>query len=166
VRGGGGLNPRFLGGSADASGVCSLITLSPHLPVRLARFTGPPPVYRLSPQYRFRGDVGIRSAAIILMESSAQQPQQQLQPKTPGPGLFQCTTCQRTFTRIDHLARHVRSRESWTQGLYREHSVVPNYDATDLQERPFQCQECGKAFGRPYVLSSNAETPYLTAPIP
>lgn len=31
--------------------------------------------------------------------------------KQPAQGLFQCSTCQRTFARVDHLSRHVRSRE-------------------------------------------------------
>ncbi|KAH7022105.1 c6 zinc finger domain-containing protein [Ilyonectria destructans] len=64
------------------------------------------------------------------METSAQQPQ-----KAPGQGLFQCSACQRTFTRVDHLARHVRSH---------------------LQERPFQCQTCNKTFGRPDLLKRHA----------
>lgn len=34
------------------------------------------------------------------------------QKKQPAQGLFQCSTCQRTFARVDHLSRHVRSRES------------------------------------------------------
>ncbi|KAH7133691.1 c6 zinc finger domain-containing protein [Dactylonectria macrodidyma] len=64
------------------------------------------------------------------METPAQQPQ-----KSPGQGLFQCSACQRTFTRVDHLARHVRSH---------------------LQERPFQCQTCNKTFGRPDLLKRHA----------
>ena len=60
------------------------------------------------------------------MESSAQQQQQQQQQqkqKPPGQGLFQCTTCRRTFTRIDHLARHVRSRELCFQHVFE--AVLP-----------------------------------------
>ncbi|KAI0412953.1 c6 zinc finger domain-containing protein [Xylaria grammica] len=56
------------------------------------------------------------------MDSST-QPQQR--------GQFQCASCQRIFTRADHLTRHVRSH---------------------LQERPFQCQTCGKGFGRSDLL--------------
>ncbi|KPM42896.1 hypothetical protein AK830_g3655 [Neonectria ditissima] len=58
------------------------------------------------------------------MEAPTQQPQ-----KSPGQGLFQCSACQRTFTRVDHLARH---------------------------ERPFQCQTCNKTFGRPDLLKRHA----------
>ncbi|KAH6876532.1 c6 zinc finger domain-containing protein [Thelonectria olida] len=64
------------------------------------------------------------------METASQQPQ-----KSPGQGLFQCSACQRTFTRVDHLARHVRSH---------------------LQERPFQCQTCSKTFGRPDLLKRHS----------
>ncbi|KAI1338659.1 c6 zinc finger domain-containing protein [Xylariaceae sp. FL0016] len=56
---------------------------------------------------------------------------QEEQPKPAQPGLFQCSQCQRTFTRVDHLTRHVRSH---------------------LQERPYQCQTCEKSFGRPDLL--------------
>jgi hypothetical protein len=63
------------------------------------------------------------------METSAQQEQhqqqqqqQQQQQKPPGQGLYQCTTCRRTYTRVDHLARHVRSREfPFPQLFFRKH---------------------------------------------
>jgi hypothetical protein len=29
----------------------------------------------------------------------------------PDPAFFQCGFCKRTYTRLDHLARHVRSRK-------------------------------------------------------
>jgi hypothetical protein len=32
-------------------------------------------------------------------------------PDQDGTGMFQCSSCQRSFTRMDHLARHVRSRK-------------------------------------------------------
>ncbi|EFX03672.1 c6 zinc finger domain containing protein [Grosmannia clavigera kw1407] len=47
--------------------------------------------------------------------------------KPASHNLFQCSACKRTYTRVDHLARHVRSH---------------------LHERPFQCPTCNKAFGR------------------
>ncbi|GME33920.1 C2H2 type zinc finger domain protein [Neofusicoccum parvum] len=50
-------------------------------------------------------------------------------------GLFQCTECKRSYTRVDHLARHVRSH---------------------LQEKPFQCDVCHKGFGRPDLLKRHA----------
>ncbi len=31
-------------------------------------------------------------------------------------GLFQCGSCKRNYHRLDHLARHVRSRKPGTQG--------------------------------------------------
>ncbi|KAH7384683.1 hypothetical protein BKA66DRAFT_462660 [Pyrenochaeta sp. MPI-SDFR-AT-0127] len=40
---------------------------------------------------------------------------------------FQCSHCQRVFSRVDHLTRHVRSH---------------------TQERPYLCRICGKGFGR------------------
>ncbi|KAK8231817.1 c6 zinc finger domain-containing protein [Phyllosticta capitalensis] len=59
------------------------------------------------------------------METSAERPR----------GLFQCTECKRSYTRVDHLARHVRSH---------------------LQEKPFQCDVCHKGFGRPDLLKRHA----------
>lgn len=35
-----------------------------------------------------------------------------LQKSSPSHNLFQCSACKRTYTRVDHLARHVRSRTS------------------------------------------------------
>ncbi|KAK7514487.1 c6 zinc finger domain-containing protein [Phyllosticta citriasiana] len=59
------------------------------------------------------------------MEKSVERPK----------GLFQCTECKRSYTRVDHLARHVRSH---------------------LQEKPFQCDVCHKGFGRPDLLKRHA----------
>jgi predicted Zn-ribbon and HTH transcriptional regulator len=44
----------------------------------------------------------------------------------------QIDVCQKTYGRIDHLARHFRSHTN---------------------ERPFRCNECGKRFARAYVNS-------------
>ncbi|KAI4854439.1 hypothetical protein E4T44_00175 [Aureobasidium sp. EXF-8845] len=41
--------------------------------------------------------------------------------------LFQCTVCQRAFSRIDHLSRHVR---------------------THTLEKPYNCEFCEKKFSR------------------
>ena len=43
----------------------------------------------------------------------------------------QCHHCSRTFTKTEHLERHVRSH---------------------TKEKPFQCSVCGKNYGRQYVM--------------
>ncbi|KAF2083821.1 hypothetical protein K490DRAFT_69422 [Saccharata proteae CBS 121410] len=55
--------------------------------------------------------------------------------KGPSKGFFQCSECARSYTRVDHLARHVRSH---------------------LQEKPFTCPVCNKGFGRPDLLKRHA----------
>lgn len=40
---------------------------------------------------------------------------------------FQCSVCSRSFTKNEHLARHVRSH---------------------TKEKPFKCQNCGNRYGR------------------
>ncbi|KAI0536014.1 fungal-specific transcription factor domain-containing protein [Xylaria digitata] len=47
--------------------------------------------------------------------------------RTAEAPVFQCGVCNRSYTRVDHLARHVRSH---------------------TQSRPFKCQHCNRAFGR------------------
>lgn len=42
------------------------------------------------------------------MMDSSRKPSYETQ--SSGAGRYQCTQCQRTYTRVDHLARHVRSR--------------------------------------------------------
>ncbi|GES65089.1 C6 transcription factor RegA [Aspergillus terreus] len=49
--------------------------------------------------------------------------------------LFQCGTCSQSFTRIDHLGRHVRSH---------------------TQEKPYRCSVCNKRFGRVDLLSRHS----------
>ncbi|KEQ72636.1 hypothetical protein M436DRAFT_48688 [Aureobasidium namibiae CBS 147.97] len=49
--------------------------------------------------------------------------------------LFQCTICQRAFSRIDHLSRHVR---------------------THTLEKPYACQFCDKKFSRVDLLKRHA----------
>ncbi|KAK0384824.1 hypothetical protein NLU13_7302 [Sarocladium strictum] len=46
-----------------------------------------------------------------------------------------CPYCERTFGRVDHLTRHIRSH---------------------LQDRPFRCKVCDKAFGRQDLLKRHA----------
>ncbi|KAM3065720.1 hypothetical protein ACMFMG_011423 [Clarireedia jacksonii] len=55
-------------------------------------------------------------------ESSVPEP-----PGAAGRGLFQCGTCSRSYSRVDHLARHVRSH---------------------TQEKPYRCEFCNKSFSR------------------
>ncbi|KAF2648385.1 hypothetical protein K491DRAFT_612859, partial [Lophiostoma macrostomum CBS 122681] len=50
-------------------------------------------------------------------------------------GLYQCSTCSQTYTRLDHLARHVRSH---------------------TQEKPHRCETCEKQFGRVDLLRRHA----------
>ncbi|KAI5194028.1 hypothetical protein E4T39_08818 [Aureobasidium subglaciale] len=49
--------------------------------------------------------------------------------------LFQCTVCQRAFSRIDHLSRHVR---------------------THTLEKPYNCEFCDKKFARVDLLKRHA----------
>ncbi|KAI9732762.1 MAG: hypothetical protein M1834_003700 [Cirrosporium novae-zelandiae] len=50
-------------------------------------------------------------------------------------GLFQCGDCKRSYTRLDHLARHVRSH---------------------TQEKPYSCHICSKSFARPDLVKRHA----------
>ncbi|KAF2684642.1 hypothetical protein K458DRAFT_34491 [Lentithecium fluviatile CBS 122367] len=50
-------------------------------------------------------------------------------------GLFQCGTCSQTYSRVDHLARHVRSH---------------------TQEKPYRCETCEKQFSRIDLLRRHA----------
>lgn len=43
-------------------------------------------------------------------------------------------------------------------------SLITSYGAVDLQERPFRCQVCDKAFGRPYVFQCCATRPGISFP--
>lgn len=62
-----------------------------------------------------------------------------MEPLTPhtdaSKGFYQCGECHRSYSRIDHLARHVRSH---------------------MQEKPFECTVCNKGFGRPDLLKRHA----------
>ncbi|KAJ5978942.1 Zinc finger C2H2 [Penicillium viridicatum] len=56
-------------------------------------------------------------------------------PSSMPTHLFQCGTCSQSFTRIDHLGRHVRSH---------------------TQEKPYRCSVCNKRFGRIDLLSRHS----------
>ncbi|KAF3385084.1 hypothetical protein F1880_002076 [Penicillium rolfsii] len=57
---------------------------------------------------------------------------------------YQCSHCQRQFSRLDHLSRHVRTRK-----VALLQSTGPAADtALDTREKPFSCGVCGKAFSR------------------
>ncbi|KAF2812726.1 uncharacterized protein BDZ99DRAFT_384075 [Mytilinidion resinicola] len=53
----------------------------------------------------------------------------------PARGAFQCGTCSQSYTRLDHLARHVRSH---------------------TQEKPYACHSCEKRFSRVDLLRRHA----------
>ncbi|WJG35230.1 uncharacterized protein FOBCDRAFT_292605 [Fusarium oxysporum Fo47] len=65
---------------------------------------------------------------------------------SPQQNPFQCSYCQRSFGRVDHLTRHIRSRQ-WQQ-----YNVYPSLKVLtlviDAQDKPFRCHICDKAFGR------------------
>ncbi|KAF1816414.1 hypothetical protein P152DRAFT_388823, partial [Eremomyces bilateralis CBS 781.70] len=54
---------------------------------------------------------------------------------TPAQALFQCAECKRTYTRLDHLSRHVRSH---------------------TKEKPFVCDTCLKPFARADLMKRHA----------
>ncbi|KAM0558074.1 hypothetical protein ACHAPJ_005241 [Fusarium lateritium] len=66
------------------------------------------------------------------MEPSAATKRRQSSPQRTH---FQCSYCQRTFGRVDHLTRHIRSH---------------------LQDKPSRCEVCDKAFGRQDLLKRHA----------
>ncbi|KAL9623820.1 MAG: hypothetical protein Q9160_001811 [Pyrenula sp. 1 TL-2023] len=60
----------------------------------------------------------------------------QIQDTTPpDPGAFQCGFCKKSYTRPDHLIRHVRSH---------------------TQEKPYVCPVCQKGFARPDLVKRHA----------
>lgn len=62
-------------------------------------------------------------------------------------GDHKCPVCQSTFTRPQHVARHMRSRKFLSSYfLYRTIS-------SDTGDRPYKCQHCGDAFARSDLLS-------------
>ncbi|KAI5236974.1 hypothetical protein E4T42_09301 [Aureobasidium subglaciale] len=72
--------------------------------------------------------------------------------------LFQCTICQRAFSRVDHLSRHVRTRELIQIQIYR----VILTSTLDTLEKPYSCEFCDKKFSRVDLLKRHAcrQAPY------
>lgn len=59
-------------------------------------------------------------------------------------GDHKCPVCQATFTRPQHVARHMRSREYSPSTLLH----FPRRRTTDTGDRPYKCQYCGDQFAR------------------
>lgn len=59
--------------------------------------------------------------------------------------LKQCSMCDRTFTKLEHLKRHERSRKlNVTVGGVHAGLMT----ALDTKERPYECPTCNKSFSR------------------
>lgn len=69
-----------------------------------------------------------------------------------GGNPFVCNICHKTYGRIDHLARHFRSRK--LLHLLARQPDTDNESYPDTNEKPFKCLECGKTFARAYVKPS------------
>jgi DNA-directed RNA polymerase subunit RPC12/RpoP len=71
----------------------------------------------------------------------------QLQLRTTMAGDHKCSVCQATFTRPQHVSRHMRSRK-----LLRPDAPLrptnPCAFPTDTGDRPYKCQHCGDQFAR------------------
>ncbi|EED22853.1 C2H2 transcription factor (AmdX), putative [Talaromyces stipitatus ATCC 10500] len=64
------------------------------------------------------------------------------QPKTDKPRPHGCTTCGRSFARLEHLKRHERSH---------------------TKEKPFECPECSRCFARRDLLLRHQQKLHMTA---
>ncbi|EEA28619.1 C2H2 transcription factor (AmdX), putative [Talaromyces marneffei ATCC 18224] len=64
------------------------------------------------------------------------------QPKTEKPRPHGCTTCGRSFARLEHLKRHERSH---------------------TKEKPFECPECARCFARRDLLLRHQQKLHMTA---
>ncbi|CAA9965743.1 C6 transcription factor RegA [Pyrenophora teres f. maculata] len=69
--------------------------------------------------------------------------------------LFQCSTCKRSFTRADHLTRHVRARPHRPScnivvtllALFGRNRTA-DLASTDTKSKPYICPVCSKGFAR------------------
>jgi uncharacterized Zn-finger protein len=73
---------------------------------------------------------------------------QSLTMSTTQPGMFQCGSCKKNYKRLDHLARHVRSRV-FASSI--DSVIVAYLLYLDTQTKPYKCHVCPKAFTRPLV---------------
>src|SRR3984885_1665294 len=62
-------------------------------------------------------------------------------PKTDKPRPHVCTTCGRSFARLEHLKRHERSH---------------------TKEKPFECPECARCFARRDLLLRHQQKLHMT----
>ena len=65
-------------------------------------------------------------------------------------GDHKCLVCNATFTRPQHVARHMRSRPSSSLSPFLSLTHSP---PTDTGDRPYKCQHCGDQFARSDLLS-------------
>ena len=72
-------------------------------------------------------------------------------------GDHKCSVCQATFTRPQHVARHMRSRRYpsqigappfWTTLSTHPHALTYFSFSVDTGDRPYKCQFCGDQFAR------------------
>lgn len=80
--------------------------------------------------------------ALGSVQSSAQSEDKYPPPKTEKPRPHLCTTCQRSFARLEHLKRHERSH---------------------TKEKPFECPECARCFARRDLLLRHQQKLHQTA---
>ena len=107
------------------------------------------------------GNIPVESAIFdfFLPEFFLLQPRLRLDPTHTRTmaGDHKCPVCQATFTRPQHVARHMRSRTSFPPNP--SHTPYPllsptlphlltNSSPTDTGDRPYKCQHCGDQFAR------------------
>jgi hypothetical protein len=75
-------------------------------------------------------------------------------------GDHKCPVCEATFTRPQHVARHMRSRMSFVSApaLHLARSVA-YHCFLDTGDRPYKCQYCGDQFARRCALVSPCSNP-------
>ena len=79
-------------------------------------------------------------------------------------GDHKCPVCEATFTRPQHVARHMRSRMSLC--VFSTFAPLLTRSVTlDTGDRPYKCQYCGDQFARRYVCGSLARSNSLISSI-